>query len=685
MDTKKYQDIEQKIQEKKSMTVSKKPVLVTSGESDAIERLGEVPVQKSETVAVPQMHWLSIAGAVGMISNLATTTAMVDLQAKKELSTPAFKTELFIEKSNLGQERTLNEHFVPKQQKGTIDASGKDKLKIISPEKEIPKSKEMPETLLPERLKASSEVDEAAPLPIHITIPKHGGIEVLDHIAKRSVTPKNILFKPDLPMKSDNDFDIRPTLISKRIGTTSANLPSELNLAIKQLGSGVTKSRSSLFIDKIQPKYSSTVYSSVKTKRTRGKKQATKTKEQIIALKKTSKDDDLLKRGFSLHKPVGQQQQIEQSVIIDKDSFAALNNLKKIAAITAMTTSGIYSKSPTAKLDAIDILTPKPISKVTNGYEIEELKPLKARGIKTDQFRVLDEPKHARKKPSETRFEKYLLKPKDELGSMEISESIESDSTIEAGGDALDILSAIALNASLIKHSIQDISPDSKKVKSKDKATLKGKLVSGQKSIEPKDDLLYRGYTESPNYQKIMSMLTKERQKRKAMKHISEAIGLIKPPEKSMAKYLSVRGEVDRAEQSVESAEGREGYSGLQSTSKLASERKHSKDKLSKIDKDIIKKEAEMYLVKTTKVVDFKGLPPYAPEKDTGDRDYMHNLEEQIRSLKDKLESSKTEDLPSNRRLSEIVHDPNLHTQLKKLFYEAWLENMDKELKRYGE
>jgi hypothetical protein len=39
---------------------------------------------------------------------------------------------------------------------------------------------------------------------------------------------------------------------------------------------------------------------------------------------------------------------------------------------------------------------------------------------------------------------------------------------------------------------------------------------------------------------------------------------------------------------------------------------------------------------------------------------------------------------PPTKKLQEFVHDPNLQNQLKKLFYESWLENMDKELKRYG-
>jgi hypothetical protein len=49
------------------------------------------------------------------------------------------------------------------------------------------------------------------------------------------------------------------------------------------------------------------------------------------------------------------------------------------------------------------------------------------------------------------------------------------------------------------------------------------------------------------------------------------------------------------------------------------------------------------------------------------------------------LRAKGEEHLPSNRKLQEVIHDPNLQTQMKKLFYEAWLENMDKELKRYGE
>jgi hypothetical protein len=82
--------------------------------------------------------------------------------------------------------------------------------------------------------------------------------------------------------------------------------------------------------------------------------------------------------------------------------------------------------------------------------------------------------------------------------------------------------------------------------------------------------------------------------------------------------------------------------------------------------------------------MDYDWLPSGAPKKRDLQREHILGLEEEIKALQEQLSELSSDRAPTNRKLHEFVHDPNLQNQLKRLFYESWLENMEKELKRYG-
>ena len=176
----------------------------------------------------------------------------------------------------------------------------------------------------------------------------------------------------------------------------------------------------------------------------------------------------------------------------------------------------------------------------------------------------------------------------------------------------------------------------------------------------------------------------------KQFSSISEAIGLIQRPEKRLAKRLThgqtielIKGEEIEMGEALEKTKPQ--ISRGSRPIYISSREGTGKEILSKKPTESDVQQVQLSTSKPPSSAYFDRIPPGAPVKKNLDRERMSDLEEQIQLLRKKISTKEGEQFPSNRKLQEVVHDPNLQTQLKKMFYEAWLENMDKELKRYGE
>jgi hypothetical protein len=598
---------------------------------------------------IAQLNWLPIATAMGYIGNLATSASLVDLQSKKD---------------QLGYEPTIIPEYIEPTQmksdfteivdiKGTItkppeSARELRKIDLLKPEADKALDSRVPELLKTEQVGKSGEIPTEITGSIHLTIPKPGAIDTLDNIARRTQIPKRIMIKliPSIPTgiepgrKPDSDL--------KRISTDYANLPKPAGLAIKDLNLGAIISRSALFIDKIDAVSITKDKLTIPTKPSMAADLETIKAITTPTLSKTVKPTSMAKVPEIPEKAT--ELLPEHGILIDKSSFGALNQLTTLAIVAAKTAGEAYSYSPTAPTILGELIkpvsetpitgTPETVSSITKG-DVEEIKTLR-----------LEPGKIIQKSETET-----------EIGTIDIP-------TVLAFSASQSTTPKLVLPKST-KEILQTTIESTSRTKGMDKSISKYDyklMLEKAKEQEVKADLI----------------LTKK-DKLKSFATISDAINRLQRPEQQLAEYISRSRRFETAATKRDKTETEKRGMEVEYTDFRAAGRTIPED-------EVVKKQE---LIKETREISKKGmgvsdryierLPPGALEKVGFEKEYMVNLEDQIHLLREQLKAKGEEHLPSNRKLQEVIHDPNLQTQLKKLFYEAWLENMDKELKRYGE
>ena len=626
----------------------------------------------------PYINWIPIAAAVGLIGGLAGTAQTVNIQAAKQSLVPSSVEEGIIPKPVQTRVATPDARSLKLAQTGMI----KHKVKQFKVELPKPAYEPIPEQE-PEEFQKTKRKMEKSEIPTMVkpktpltSVSTTGALGLLSYIAKRSVTPENIIYKPIPPARTTTEYGMSPEVISKRITAANANLPSPAGKAIDNLNLVATKSSSSLFIDKIQP--------------VTPKKKETITPPTPIKARFESAKSMALKP--------------KRSLLIDKGSKSALGLLSAMASTSTATGSKIYSKSPTAKISR-DRSSITPIISSKKSIEIPTTPkyPELASGT-LYRPATIEYKRPISFKPTIKKSEKYydpsrIIPPTRAIFDESIT-SIDTEAfkykpkydLSVGGGEALGILSSIAASAYQVTPSEQIITTDTglrirKTVK--EAGTLESKeLVYG---VHP--DVARKAFETRKRTAEQLQFMKDKRigESPTRFPSISEAMKLMlrQRPEQYIAKHISRDARERRAAEIRATDEAKRQLTpqelSLSKQVRPIAQRPSYREILEKAKQKMRAAQPELYQVKGPRSADFDRIPTGAPVKRDLERERMMELEDQIQLLKNKLDSSQGEALPSGRKLHEVVHDPNLQTQLKKMFYEAWLENMDKELKRYGD
>jgi hypothetical protein len=572
--------------------------------------------------------WLPIAAAVGLISGLGTSATALNLQEKKMQMIP--KTE------------EMTELSIP--QKINI-AQPKPELKsVVRSKTSIAKSVDLTRPNWLGFREPESSVRGKLALPAVSAISVASALGALSHIAKTTELPKNVIYNVIPPVKNGLEAGDTPIVIQKRMATVDANLPVSTKSAIDNMNRVAARSRDSLYVDVVKPK-----------------KPVAKTREFTKPQRKEIKQPKI--------------PGVQRSIMIDKSAAGALDILTKTAATTSTTAAEIQTVSklrlPESRADEEMVGDIPPRIRATISKDKTKT-PVLAKGFKTEEEAKPDLPLPGPSETAELDFE---------------SEATLEPSAVGITAEALNILNLIALSSGhragekQLVISKSDIRPQDVNTLETTRRPEEGfthKKLGLTTPRKPEDKRKFKSRDLTEKTEPIMEP------KVKRLPGISEAIGLMRPPEKRLALVLNRPTTTSSTEYSLA---GR--GTGVRATETTAATRAKTSE-LSKAGRGLEKQvQTERPSMQRTTddmgkaLIDMALSKPSASE-DLG-KDRMLELEQQVQLLKDRIRSEVDDQQPYHRKLQEVIHDPNLQTQLKKLFYEAWLENLDKELKRYGE
>jgi hypothetical protein len=661
----------------------------TVGSEDETKRIEKKSlVGKRESV---KTNWLPIATAVGLIGSMAAATSSYDLIAKKAILAPpptAIDSLAIAKTGGTGEEIA---------EPGTIRPAplGMIKSKVKEVKIELPKPEYEPydETILegltePEQAKEISEFKESMEDISPLLIPAKGAVGLLDDYAKQSVPPKMMsedYDKESIGVEDGLQAEIWPLPISLGSGTGKQEITSKLFTAIRNMNQAAGKSSEALFIEQVKP-ISIPEVKQVIPIETGSVPKGEELTEKILDsstqewLKPVQGSPHIVEPGVVIEKPIPSR--IRHSLLIDTDSFGALSSLTNVAITAASLATEIYSRSPTASQAYEEITQP-----LTDKIQTKESTAVKPKSIDISK---LVRGKRPRKEPELT--QERLTKKETEAQDLKTLDLPRKGIDVETGGEgivpisragaeALGILGQVALSASLAKSEDYTTSED---ILDTFEGTEKMVQVDRKTTGEIEYAMTLKT-KQRPDIQLITPSLGTDTKRR--IPGISEAIGLIRRPERRLAKRIYESIDLDRAPQ-VPGQGVEVTYPGPESKAVSRDERLAQAARiqaLNKVSTKLREQKVKLTSPKPPKSMDFDWLPKGAPVKDDLQRERMVGLEEQVRILREQLEAQKDQRLPSGQKLQEVIHDPNLQTQMKKMFYEAWLENLDKELKRYGD
>ena len=597
------------------------------------------PVLKSKPTMTS--NWIPIVAAVSLVSGIAAAAsdATNNLRSTKQqiVPKPGIKS---VARKSIDIEKTQ------------ISPSDLKTVKTSQPVKEITKKPEMAR-----QTQKETKIKTTMVKPIPTIASTTGALGLLSFIAKKSATPKNVIFKPLQRARHESELGAEPVIISKRMIVANANLPTQTTSAIDNLTIAASQSKSSLYIDNIKPDATKKSDSAIIFKQRFTPGQSSKIPKQVLtepSLDIPPASEHEYNQIEPIKKPIPIK--LKRSLIIGGGSIGALGLLSTIATTTASTRAEIYSKSPTLS------------TVLKNSYEPPSKLP------KTGSNNI--SPEIYIKPPASVIIAQTRSK---------LTKPVSRDSV-----KALNILSAVALSAGQRQttHTVSIpeviIARREKVAKNKDKYPYKDLRQLTQTSLSSRTKSMKRDELIQSPLDPLALVTTKQ------FSSISEAIGLIQRPEKRLAKRLThgqtielIKGEEIEMGEALEKTKPQ--ISRGSRPIYISSREGTGKEILSKKPTESDVQQVQLSTSKPPSSAYFDRIPPGAPVKKNLDRERMSDLEEQIQLLRKKISTKEGEQFPSNRKLQEVVHDPNLQTQLKKMFYEAWLENMDKELKRYGE
>jgi hypothetical protein len=669
--------------------------------TDIIEPDRQIPEPVSTTPRTTV--WSSITKAVHRMASLAALVVAADVGGKTRKLAPKAGSLEFIEPPK-GTTKVVTGK--PDEVIVTADVRRKDTvIELRAPDRKIKPEGEgfgkldmgtkVPVEMKRVRLKKISRVGDKIPIePIPAVIPSSTALSMLGLLAKSSaVDDSNLVRIPQRRIARVGDMDALESYGSrtlKHIPTSDAKISETSGLAIGELDKVAQLSKKSLYLDEIKP-----------------------IKSRILPISKQKEIDRLILKKQAVEGKISEESPIipgiKRGLRIDEGSSRALGLLNKLVLTTAVaraeTIAEVYSK-PITEFSGKDIeySTPKLHSKlpltrsvtvIPSRPDIEpdysliseefegSIKPVR-RATSNDE--PIDEGMELRYKPEPTQEQTGYL----DRGKIQPGVWRTRDSDVKA----IDLLSLIAKSTGQPRATDRKITGIKPSVKSRIKFKDTASFIRPTGSIKPVSG---KTIPQTPD-------VTIESARR--LRSLSEAFGLIRGryEQRLMARVglgADIPGQRTEEEPFIitdtKSETGVQfsgsGASEISGTSRISgagreisgvSATSHVKRFDSKIGETSTARAPELYPTKPPRSEDFDWLPKGAPKKRDENREQIMVLEEKVRILRDRLSEMAPDREPPTKKLQEFVHDPNLQNQLKKLFYESWLENMDKELKRYG-
>lgn len=656
--------IEEGIEEKGVPKLEKEPVDIITKEPEI-----SVPTKKESGLFKKHTSWIPISAALGSMASLATSAVTTNIQARKRQISS-----------------TMEIKEMAKKPVKIIQPEGVEKGKVTIKTTRPPARKEI-EGDLRERIKKGEmeeyDVDQVMTKPIPAMVPSAASLTLLSFIAKRSVTEETSLItppsKPKPEMKTEDVMKFLTPTSTRRVTTSQTNLPRPTGIALKELTSVASETKKSVYIDRIQRTKSK---APVIRRLQRGQKK----KRIATPIKVERKETEIM--------PV-EDIRIKRDLLMEKESVGALELLGSAAVITAVsraaTIADIYSKTAGSKRMPEETMgLPKKLP-VTKSVSISTFKPdIKPRYLHLDKEGVTPPPDI-----SVSKFEEFEIK--DKIGIFE---------TTKGGVEALSLLESVATSTitprpvqmkAAIEYDRRELGVvglpteehlrlterDAHEVSKTEKITTEKRLpvrlhrTREQRRISSKP---ITRFSAIPSISDAMSLIRRRQEQR-----LLQRVGL---GNERGSESDKIPGELGTLESKVSGEQmftrPSPGLLKIRSRQELMElQRRLDEGRFPKGAKRPLKT-AELYQTKAPRSADFDWLPEGAPKKRDLKEEQIMSLEEEIQILKDRLLEMGIDREPPIRKLQEFVHDPNLQNQLKKLFYESWLENMDKELKRYG-
>ncbi len=680
--------------------------------------------------------WVPITKAIGAIASVATLASVYNLENDVKRYTPHAEIEPEIEvykKSITKVESILIrkgeilgtikkterpvEHRVPeiKTEKEEDIYSG---LESIPARKEYydDESQQYPKATPKEHSLPETSIISQAPA----VIPASSALSMLSIFAKRSTADETLVKQPEKRKERDLTLleGLQPIpIISKGVPSAAAKMPIPTNIAVKSLTRAAIDSKKSLFIDKVQTTATSETFEPALL----GKSVQPKLQEaqKIAFLRKETGKPGILPE-FTEKTIIPK---FERGMVTSPSSVSAMNLLNKLATTTVLARAEAitkaFSKPVTAKdqtYDSIDklisprspgelsivkkgstamqpskltIIKPTPMTTPQSKIPVTKpaaILPIRPRvGQRSVPTKVEIVPKEKGAEPRSELIRKRVFELPVQLRKefpLHVRPQVEEPTK---GAKALGILDQVA--RSTVSGRVHTVS------------LTRPTEITSRIFHQPENLKFSRPETEVKKaIQSIVPQTPRVSTpgELKTVKNISEAFSLIQG--KHERRLLQRVGVIERGKRWVETDTGvsveqfepgfgeelvrESGITGRPSGMAVA--KGFSTSGVSP-KPGVAEKDLETYPVKGLRSKDFDWLPTGAPKKRDERGEQITILEEQVRILRERIAEMAPEDRePANRKLQEFVHDPNLQAQLKKLFYESWLENMDKELKRYG-
>jgi hypothetical protein len=683
------------------------PISTVGGEPDIEQQLPK-PLSTTRKTTV----WSPITKAIHSIASLATLVVAADVRAETKKLSPRAGAFEFVKPSKgstkistqelddivvtaeVKRKDTIIELRAPDRKlktKDRVSRKGDMESRIPTEKKEV-------------RPKKGSEERRRVPIETTPAVePSSKALSMLGLLATSSTVDDSNLVKapkPDKRIDLASGQDRIESFIPgpmKRITTAHAKIADSSGLAISELDKVARESREALYLDEITP-----IEARVPRMSMREEPTDFITKKRMV---------ESITKGRSVgvaDKSAQIVQGIKRELKIDKGTSSAVGLLNKIALTTAIaraeTIAEVYSR-PITDLEETGIVYSAPqrlplTKSVTLIPSRPDIEPERERSISLEEsFKHPERAIYTGDITYEDRRSFY--RSKDLLAAKKMKPTIGGPK--EPDVKAIDLLSLIAkstVQPRVTDESVSGTEPGKPRtipeIKDGDRAGLirsRGVAppASGKGKIIPQTPI---PVVTVRNAQRIKSLseafgLIRGRYERRLMARVGlgEDIPGKRPGQEQVAMpgvELVRRDQISGPGVSDTYSAERE-LKGVQTSSLSRAQRLDLQAKLaSQTSQRSAEKAPKLYPTKPPKSEDYDWLPRGAPKKRDENREQIMVLEEKVRILRERLSEMAPGREPPTKKLQEFVHDPNLQNQLKKLFYESWLENMDKELKRYG-